>query len=68
MYMKKIMLPVIAVIVALLILATVLANTGDNKNSGGTYHTHADGVTHYDNAPEPTYHVHDDGVTHYDEH
>ena len=64
--MKKIMIPVIIVVVALLLVATILAKTGDN--SGATYHTHADGVTHYDNEPEPTYHVHDDGVTHYEEH
>ena len=66
--MKKIMIPVLIVVAVLLILATVLANTGDNKNSGAAYHTHEDGVTHYENQPEPTYHVHEDGVTHYDEH
>lgn len=62
------MIPVLIVIAVLVILATVLANTGDNKNSTATYHTHADGVTHYDEEPETTYHVHEDGVTHYDEH
>ncbi len=65
--MKKIMIPVIAVIVVLLIVATVLAQT--NKSNGtSTYHTHENGEIHYDNEPEPTYHVHDDGVTHWDEH
>lgn len=64
--MKKIMIPVIAVIAVLLIVATILAKT--NENSGATYHTHENGETHYDNQPEPTYHVHDDGVTHWDEH
>ena len=60
-------IPLLAVIAVLLIVATVLAQ--QNKNNGtGTYHTHADGVTHYDNETEPTYHVHDDGVTHWDEH
>ncbi|MBQ7005639.1 MAG: hypothetical protein IJN68_04340 [Clostridia bacterium] len=66
--MKKIMIPVLIVIAILLIVATVLAKTGDNANSDAAYHTHADGVTHYDNIPETTYHVHEDGVTHYDEH
>lgn len=65
--MKKIMIPVIAIIAVLLIVATVLAQT--NKQSGtGTYHTHENGEIHYDNETEPTYHVHDDGVTHWDEH
>ena len=65
--MKKIMIPVIAVIAVLLIVATILAQT--NKNSGtGTYHTHENGEIHYDSQTEPTYHVHDDGVTHWDEH
>ena len=65
--MKKIMIPVLAVIAVLLIVATVLAQT--NKNSGsGTYHTHEDGSTHYDSQTQTTYHVHEDGVTHYDEH
>ncbi|MBQ6600128.1 MAG: hypothetical protein IIX36_00640 [Clostridia bacterium] len=65
--MKKILIPVLAVIAVLLIISTVLAQT--NKNNGtGTYHTHENGETHYDNQTEPTYHVHDDGVTHWDEH
>lgn len=65
--MKKLLIPLLAVIAVLLILSTVLAQT--NKSSGsGTYHTHANGEIHYDNEPETTYHVHDDGVTHYDEH
>lgn len=68
MKMKKIMIPVLAVIAALLIIATVLAQTNKNKVSDGSYHTHADGVTHYDSQTEPTYHVHEDGVTHWDEH
>ena len=66
--MKKIMIPVVAVIVALLIIATVLAQTNKNNGSSGTYHTHENGEIHYDSEPEPTYHVHEDGVTHYDEH
>lgn len=66
--MKKILIPVIAIIAVLLIVATVLAQTNKNDNSGASYHTHADGVTHYDDQPEPTYHVHEDGVTHYEEH
>ena len=62
--MKKILIPVLAIVAVLLIIATVLSQT--DKNSGtGTYHTHEDGETHYD---ETTYHVHEDGVTHYDEH
>lgn len=64
--MKKIMIPVLAVIAVLLILATVLSKTSSNNDAG--YHTHADGVTHYDSETEPTYHVHEDGVTHYEEH
>lgn len=65
--MKKILIPVLAVIAVLLIVATVLAQT--NKNNGtGTYHTHENGEIHYDSQTEPTYHVHDDGVTHWDEH
>ena len=65
--MKKILIPVLAVIAVLLIISTVLAQT--NKSNGtGTYHTHETGEIHYDSPTEPTYHVPDDGVTHWDEH
>ncbi len=67
MKMKKIMIPVLAVIAALLIIATVLAQTNKNKASDGNYHTHANGEIHYDEPTQPTYHVHEDGVTHWDE-
>lgn len=66
--MKKIIIPVVIVVAVLLILATVLSKTNQSSNEGVGYHTHADGVTHYDNQPEPTYHTHADGVTHYEEH
>lgn len=43
--MKKIFIPVIVVIAALMILVVFLTKGGTANDS--TYHTHSDGETHY---------------------
>lgn len=69
--MKKIFIPVIVVIAALMILVVFLTRGGTANDS--TYHTHADGETHYGThdtttTTAPEYHTHADGETHYGEH
>lgn len=66
--MKKILIPVIAVIAVLLIIATVLAQTNKGSSSDLGYHTHENGETHYDTPTEPTTHTHENGEVHYEEH
>lgn len=68
MSMKKIFIPILAVIAALMILVVILTKGGTATDS--SYHTHADGETHYGthDTTAPTYHTHADGETHYDEH
>ena len=67
--MKKILIPILIVIVALFIVAMFLGRS-NRANSDAGYHTHEDGSTHYDVAETTAeeYHVHEDGETHYGEH
>ena len=66
--MKKILIPILAVILALFVVAMFLGRSNRSSSSSTQYHTHEDGSTHYSADVEPTYHVHDDGETHYEEH
>ncbi len=66
--MKQIFIPVAIVVVILAIVAVILSKTGDTSG-GASYHTHANGETHYDSTTTTQeYHTHEDGVTHYGEH
>ena len=67
--MKKIIIPILIVILALFIVAMFLGRS-NRTNSEQGYHTHEDGSTHYDvvKTTSQEYHVHADGETHYGEH
>ena len=59
----------IAAIVALMLLVVFLTRGGTSTDS--SYHTHADGETHYGTHETTTtqaYHTHENGETHYDDH
>lgn len=65
--MKKIFIPVIVVIAALMILVVFLTRGGSATDSN--YHTHENGETHYgthDTTTAQAYHTHENGETHYD--
>lgn len=67
--MKKIFIPVIVVIAALMILVVFLTKGGTANDS--TYHTHSDGETHYGTHEVTTtqpYHTHENGEIHYGDH